>query len=466
VTVGEALAEARYQAGLTVDQVAERTRIREAVIRCIEQDDYDACGGDLYVRGYVRAIAGAVGIDAQPLIREYDAGRAKAAGPGVAPAPPTVPVAQTAQTAPVAPVAPAAPTVPVEPVPTAVHPVAPLLPPPTRSLADETAFDLPVITDDTELTSADLGFTFDDPGFAAADPGFTVADPGFSFSDPGFDFSEPGFDGAYQGASGTVDAQYITPELVPDSLTPAYTQQREPSAWSKRIRGRRWLAGIAVLVVAALVVAGVAGSHIVSSLRHSSAAGSAAAKQTPTGGTDTGAKSSPSASPTPTPTQTPTVTPPPVQATSAIRALPVALAAAFGPGGTATGDNPQTAMYVITPGSLYPWASDWYTTANFGMLKPGTGLLLDMGKKVTITSVRIDLSGYQGANLQLRVGNAAVLGDMRVAARASGVGGTIRLRLASAVRARYLLIWFTQLPPDGAGHFQENVYRVVVNGRP
>src|SRR5690242_13275305 len=72
VTVGETLTEARNQAGLSVDELSERTRIRGTVIRSIEQDDYAACGGDLYVRGYVRAIAGAVGIDAQPLIREYD----------------------------------------------------------------------------------------------------------------------------------------------------------------------------------------------------------------------------------------------------------------------------------------------------------------------------------------------------------------------------------------------------------
>src|SRR3984885_13404081 len=80
VTVGQTLTEARSHAGLTVDELSERTRIRGTVIRSIEQDDYEACGGDLYVRGYVRALAGAVGIDAQPLIREYDLGRAD--GPG------------------------------------------------------------------------------------------------------------------------------------------------------------------------------------------------------------------------------------------------------------------------------------------------------------------------------------------------------------------------------------------------
>src|SRR6185437_14387423 len=79
VTVGEALTEARAQAGLSVDELSERTRIRGTVIRSIEDDDYEACGGDLYVRGYVRALAGAVGIDAQPLIREFDQGRANGA---------------------------------------------------------------------------------------------------------------------------------------------------------------------------------------------------------------------------------------------------------------------------------------------------------------------------------------------------------------------------------------------------
>ena len=70
MTVGESLTQARYQAGLTIDELSERTKIRDSVIRSIEADDYEACGGDLYVRGYVRAIAGAVGVDAQGLIRE------------------------------------------------------------------------------------------------------------------------------------------------------------------------------------------------------------------------------------------------------------------------------------------------------------------------------------------------------------------------------------------------------------
>ena len=80
MSVGETLAEARSRAGLSVDELSERTKIRGTVIRCIEQDDYDACGGDVFVRGYVRALASAVGIDARPLIREYDKARTDTSG--------------------------------------------------------------------------------------------------------------------------------------------------------------------------------------------------------------------------------------------------------------------------------------------------------------------------------------------------------------------------------------------------
>src|SRR5262249_14496091 len=53
-------------------QVSVRTRIRQAIIRKIEEDDYSTCGGDFYARGHIRAIAKAVGTDPEPLIQEYD----------------------------------------------------------------------------------------------------------------------------------------------------------------------------------------------------------------------------------------------------------------------------------------------------------------------------------------------------------------------------------------------------------
>jgi len=75
VSIGQDLAEARRQAGLSLSQVSQQTCIRETIIREIERDEYSACGGDFYARGHIRSIAQAVGTDPAPLIQQYDAAR-------------------------------------------------------------------------------------------------------------------------------------------------------------------------------------------------------------------------------------------------------------------------------------------------------------------------------------------------------------------------------------------------------
>jgi len=393
VTVGEALAEARYRAGLTVDEISERTRIRETVIRCIEEDDYDACGGDLYVHGYVRAIAGAIGIDPQPLIREYDLGRAEAPDSAGAASDPAAMSADPAATSP----------------------------------------NLPVVNADPAPTVVDLPATAADPWAAPADPWAAPADPALTAADH-----------------------------VKRPVKPPARQGR-----------RRWMAGIGVLVV--LVAAGVVGGYIFASPSPATntpagqQANSGAGSQLGTGnaGGTSSAAAAPSAPAAPKATKAPKAKKASRPAAPVpIRPLPIAMAKAFGPDGLADGDNPQSAAFAITRHSPLPWRSQWYATADFGLLKHGTGLLLDMGRRVTISSVRIYLDPYRGANLQLRVGNTATTGGLKTVARASDVGGTVDLRLREPARGRYLLIWFTLLPPNGAGQFQASVYRVVVNGRP
>ena len=204
MTVGEALAEARYRAGLTVDEVSERTRIRETVIRCIEEDDYDACGGDLYVHGYVRAIAGAIGIDAQPLIREYDLGRAAAPGSADAAAGPAAPSTDPAETRVDLPV------VSADPAPTVVDPAATAADPWATTPAD------PWATTPAGPRATPAGPRATTP----ADPRATPADP------------------------------WATPAGPAVTAADRVKRSAKPPARQSR---RRWVAGIGVLVV--LVVA-------------------------------------------------------------------------------------------------------------------------------------------------------------------------------------------------------------------
>ena len=160
-------------------------------------------------------------------------------------------------------------------------------------------------------------------------------------------------------------------------------------------------------------------------------------------------------SPSPAPTQPSTPAP--------VRRTPVS-AVAIGPGGIATGDNSQSASLAIDGSMATSWTTKWYATANFGNLQAGTGLLLDMGQQVTVTSVQISLANKGGASVQLRSGDVSKLAALRTVAQASDVGGLVTLHIHAPTAARYLLLWFTKLPRTTAGHYQESVYNVSLAG--
>jgi len=155
---------------------------------------------------------------------------------------------------------------------------------------------------------------------------------------------------------------------------------------------------------------------------------------------------------------TPAATPP------AAIALHPASAAAFGPVGISDGDNPSGAALALDASTATAWHTDWYATATFAGLKAGTGLLLDMGRQVNITKVAIMLGPQTGADFQLRAGSVATLANLPPIAASTGAGGTVTLQPIHPTAARYLLVWFTRLPPDSAGTFQANVYNVHVTG--
>jgi hypothetical protein len=88
-----------------------------------------------------------------------------------------------------------------------------------------------------------------------------------------------------------------------------------------------------------------------------------------------------------------------------------------------------------------------------------------MGHPVTVSSVRVWLVAPAGASLQLRAGAKPVPSWLPQVASASNTGGAVRFQLGTPVHVRYLLIWFTKLPPDNAGHYQASVYKIGVQGQ-
>jgi len=339
VSIGEALAEARREAGLTVAQVSQRTRIRQTIIRGIEGDDYSVCGGDFYARGHIRSIAKVVAADPGPLIKEFD---------------------------------------------------------------------------------------------------------------------------TTHRAPGAVSATSIDELLTRSRAAGQQRRERQRRSWAV-------VAGAVTVGLALLVGAVFVGYHLLAGPRAAQAAPAAAghavtqhgagqgtAGPAPSAGQGTAgpaASAGSAAAASPAPTGSPTLPP--------ARALTPVGATVAGPGG---GDNPQLAYRAIDASRATAWRTDWYTTARFGNLYPGTGLLLDMGHPVTITGAAISLGRAPGAALQIRVGAARGLAQRPPAARAAGAAGVLRVRFSRPAHGRYVLLWFTRLPVDPAGTFQASVYNIKLTG--
>jgi hypothetical protein len=250
-----------------------------------------------------------------------------------------------------------------------------------------------------------------------------------------------------------------------EPVTPVRVSQRRlpagpatPAATGGRRRRRPALAvALGVVLVAGLGVAGYLLAGPGGGGAPSAGAPTATASQA---GRATSAASAPSA--------TGSAQAAPASASTAAGARPRRLtpvsATAFGSAG-GPGDNSDLARLAIDGNPATAWHTDWYSTARFGNLYPGTGLLVDMGHPATLTGAAIRLGRAHGASFQLRAGATPALASLRPVARASGAGGMVRLRFTRPVHARYLLLWFTKLPPGPTGNFQASVYQLVLRGR-
>jgi transcriptional regulator with XRE-family HTH domain len=375
VGIGGALAEARTEAGLTIAQVSERTRIRETIIRSIELDDYSSCGGDYYARGHIRAIARVVGTDPVPLIEEYDAEH--------------MPEPEPAE--------------------------------PADDLGGH-GWRLPSLQ-----------------RLVGSGPG-----------DPGFDTSTHGGNG--QSGHPAVVRDADAGAGVPGGITAAEAFRPRMSVEPSRRLPRLTVALVAIVVVAIgllsyLLASGGSSPSSPSLTRHNNRTHHPSRSGVAAGHVG-------SSAPSPAP---------PTSAPAAVPLTPVN-AAAFGPGGPGTGDDAQQASLAIDGNDSTAWRTDWYSTPTFGGLQHGTGLLLDMGKQVTVTSARILLGAAAGGRIQLRAGNTPTLADLRVVAQAHLPGGAVTVSVSSPVTARYLLIWFTRLPPDSSGTYQDSISNVSLSG--
>ncbi len=72
MSLGSVIRQARIDAGLSIDDLSERTSIRAGLLKEIESDDFTKCGGETYARGHLRNIAPLLRMDAGVLLELYE----------------------------------------------------------------------------------------------------------------------------------------------------------------------------------------------------------------------------------------------------------------------------------------------------------------------------------------------------------------------------------------------------------
>jgi hypothetical protein len=105
------------------------------------------------------------------------------------------------------------------------------------------------------------------------------------------------------------------------------------------------------------------------------------------------------------------------------------------------------------------WTTQWYTRPAFGGLKPGMGILIDLGTATHVVNVQVNFNA-PGATVEALVGNAdpgaTSKGDGQIVSTYHRIGDKQVAGSTSVLpvdtTTRYVLVFVTSLPPSIDGH--------------
>ena len=141
---------------------------------------------------------------------------------------------------------------------------------------------------------------------------------------------------------------------------------------------------------------------------------------------------------------------PSAAANSAAAAAPVPIAGAQALDPQGDGDeNNDLAARAIDGDPSTSWHSDRYSSPEFGGLKKGLGLAVDLGEASKVNSVTVTAPGTDGT-IELRTADGPDVGGSTVVATGRLTGtGRVDSGPTAPVSTRELIVWFTRLPDSG-----------------
>jgi hypothetical protein len=138
-----------------------------------------------------------------------------------------------------------------------------------------------------------------------------------------------------------------------------------------------------------------------------------------------------------------------------------AVAAYDPPPGDGVEDNGRLSLATDgDPGTA--WSTESYATASFGNLKHGVGIVFDAGRAASLSSVTLvtDTPGFRA----LVETGASADGPFEAASGPVTAGARMTVPLRSGIRARYVMLWITALPPASGPQFHADVNEITARG--
>lgn len=132
------------------------------------------------------------------------------------------------------------------------------------------------------------------------------------------------------------------------------------------------------------------------------------------------------------------------------------------------GENPESTQFATDGNPQTTWrTSTYFQQLGPQGLKEGVGLVLDLGEPQDVHRVTVGVVG--GVTEAQLLGSAepdppADVEGLAVSARGTSQGGQLDLSPDEPLRARWLVVWLTELPQVGEGEFRGEVAEVVVRG--
>ena len=142
---------------------------------------------------------------------------------------------------------------------------------------------------------------------------------------------------------------------------------------------------------------------------------------------------------------------------------PIAISAAtgFDPQGDGNENNALAAKVFDEDPASY-WQTEGYQGPNFGGLKSGVGVLLDMGQ--VVTPRKVVLVRPTPASFDLYLGNEQSLDGATKIGSSPQTQGSVTIDTTGAVSGQFLMVWFTNAPRIADGSYRATLAEVSVYG--